>query len=141
MRVVIDTNCLVSALLFSSENLGWLRQAWQSGQIVPLISRSTLDELLRVLQYPKFQLTPQEIEQLLADFLPWAETVDVEEALSSSLPQLSDPDDVKFLVLAVGAGAEALVSGDKDILVTKGKLENIPVLTLAELKDKMLTSA
>ena len=137
MRLVLDSNCLVSALLFSTENLKWLRQAWQSGRIVPLVSRQTMDELLRVLQYPKFQLTDQDIEHLLADFLPWAEVVEVEQT-PPDLPELADPDDVKFLALAVVAKAEALVSGDKHILNIKSKLNDIVVLTLAELKKKLL---
>ncbi len=136
MRVVIDTNCLVSALLFSAENLKWLREAWQKGDIIPLVSRATMDELLRVLQYPKFKLTQQEIEYLLADFLPWAEVVKVKKT-PPGLPKLSNHDDVKFLALAVTAAAEVLVSGDKDILAVKGKLKGISVLTLAEFKRKL----
>lgn len=137
MRVVLDSNCLISALLFSAENLKWLRQAWQSGRIVPLVSRATMDELLRVLQYPKFQLTPEDIEHLLADFLPWAEVVDVEQE-PDGLPEISDSDDVKFLALAVAAKAAALVSGDKHILDVKGRLGSVLVLTLAELKEKLI---
>lgn len=136
MRVVLDSNCLVSALLFSTESLKWLRQAWQSGRIMPLVSRQTMDELLRVLQYPKFQLSVQEIEHLLADFLPWAEVVNVEQE-PDGLPKISDPDDMKFLALAVAGKAEALVSGDKHILDVKDKLKDVLVLTLAELKDKL----
>ena len=136
MRVVIDTNCLVAALLFSSENLKWLRQAWQSGRIVPLLSRATLDELLRVLQYPKFQLTPEDIEHLLADFLPWAEVMQLTQPLSG-LPDIADPDDTKFLALAVAAEAKVLVSGDKHVLAVKGKLKDIAVLTLADFKETL----
>lgn len=136
MKVVLDTNYLVSALLFSTENLKWLRRAWQSGRIVLLVSRATADELLRVLQYPKFQLSAQEIEHLLADFLPWAEVVDVTE-IPIDLPKMPDPKDVKFLVLAVAGKAEALVSGDKHILDVKGKLNDIMVFTLTEFKNNL----
>ena len=51
-RIVIDTNCLVSALIFSWGKLAWLRQSWQSGRIKPLVSRQTANELIRVLAYP-----------------------------------------------------------------------------------------
>ena len=74
-RIVLDTNCLVSALVFSGNKLAWLRYAWQSGEIVPLVSKVTANELLRVLMYPKFKLTHEEQALLLADFLPYAETV------------------------------------------------------------------
>jgi len=48
-RVVLDTNVLISALLFSRGTLQWYRTAWQSSEIVPLVSRPTVQELVRVL--------------------------------------------------------------------------------------------
>ena len=74
LRVVLDTNVLVSALLFSTGRLAWLREAWQQGAVVPLLGRETAEELLRVLRYPKFRLSRQEREELLADLLPYCET-------------------------------------------------------------------
>ena len=59
-RVVLDTNCLISALLFSKGQLSWLRHAWQNGRCIPLVSRATIEELLRVLAYPKFKLNQYE---------------------------------------------------------------------------------
>ena len=69
-RVVLDTNCLVSALIFSRGCFAWLREAWQGGRCVPLASRDTVGELLRVLNYPKFKLSRDEQEALLAEFCP-----------------------------------------------------------------------
>ena len=54
-RVVLDTNCLVSALLFSKQPLAWLRHSWQNGDIIPLASKETVSELIRVLAYPKWR--------------------------------------------------------------------------------------
>ena len=48
-RVVFDTNCIISALVFSKKKMAWLRYRWQSGEIVPLVSKDTANELLRVL--------------------------------------------------------------------------------------------
>ena len=76
-RFVLDTNVLLSALLFHAGSLSWLRHAWQSGTIRPLASRDTTAELLRVLSYPKFRLTDDEREDVLGDYLPWCETVTV----------------------------------------------------------------
>ena len=73
IRVVLDTNVLVSALLFEGGRLAWIRQSWQSwqsGSITPVLAKPTARELLRVLAYPKFQLNPAEIEQFLAELLP-----------------------------------------------------------------------
>ena len=66
-RLVIDTNVLLSALLFSSGSLTWLRRAWQAKTIRPLVSRETTMELIRVLAYPKFRLTEDEREDVTGD--------------------------------------------------------------------------
>jgi putative PIN family toxin of toxin-antitoxin system len=59
-RVVLDTNVLVSALLFSGETARLVKR-WQEGFIVPVFSRETFAEFRKVLTYPKFRLTVQEI--------------------------------------------------------------------------------
>lgn len=55
-RVVLDSNVVLSALLFSRGRLAWIRAAWQGGRFVPLASKPTVEELIRVLGYPKFRL-------------------------------------------------------------------------------------
>ena len=57
LRVVLDTNVLLSALLFQAGIVSQLRVEWRSGIIRPLASRQTTAELIRVLGYPKFELT------------------------------------------------------------------------------------
>ena len=115
MRVVLDTNVLVSALLFSRHRMSWLRRAWQTGQIQPVMDRSTAAELLRVLASPKFQLTDAEQEELLADVLPYAQTVTQTDD-NPSWPRCTDPNDQMFITLAVSAHVDALVSGDAALL-------------------------
>ena len=114
-RAVLDTNVVVSALLFERGRLSWLRPSWMAGDFRPLVSHATAAELLRVLSYPKFHLSDQEIEALLGDFLPFAEPVEVKEA-TAALPRLSDPDDRIFLQLAEAGTAEFLVTGDQELL-------------------------
>lgn len=130
LRVVLDTNTLISALLFSQGRLVRLRQAWQARRIIPLINRDTTRELLRVLNYPKFKLTRMEQEALLEDFLPWAETV-ASAATPRNLPTLRDPDDIMFLALAITAQADILISGDKDLLAVQNQVEPVKILTPA----------
>ncbi|EIC23233.1 putative toxin-antitoxin system toxin component, PIN family [Thiorhodovibrio frisius] len=132
-RVVIDTNCLVSALIFSRDQFAWLREAWQAKRFVALASRDTVSELLRVLAYPKFKLSHDEQETLLAEFLPFVETVSI-ETTPGGLPEIRDAEDVIFLVLAAVAKADALVSGDGDIQAVKAQFQ-IPILTVAEFAD------
>ena len=75
LRVVLDTNVVLSALVFGGGPAGRLRLAWQQQAFVPLASSATARELVRVLAYPKFRLSVPEQEELLADYLPYAELV------------------------------------------------------------------
>ena len=113
-RLVLDTNVLLSALLFHEGALSWLRHTWQSDTIRPIASRDTTAELIRVLGYPKFRLSDHEREDLLGDYLPWCETVAVPEL--TQIPECRDPFDRPFLKLALAASADALVTGGKDLL-------------------------
>ena len=74
-RVVLDTNVVVSALVFGGGAAARIRHAWQAGRIAPLASTATAVELVRVLSYPKFKLSASEQEELLADYMPWVEVV------------------------------------------------------------------
>ncbi|BDV01803.1 twitching motility protein PilT [Thermodesulfomicrobium sp. WS] len=132
-RVVLDTNCLISALIFSRSSFAWLRHAWQSQRFIALASHDTVSELLRVLAYPKFQLTCSERETLLADFLPYVETVKIART-PEGLPDIRDADDIIFLALAAAAQADALVSGDGDILAVRDRFA-VPILTVCQFAD------
>jgi putative PIN family toxin of toxin-antitoxin system len=134
-RLVLDTNILVSALLFQGGRLGWLRHAWQSGQVTPLLCRSTTDELLRVLAYPKFRLEHHEIIALLGDLLPHAEPVE-QPASPPQAPRCRDPDDQVFIDLFLAADADALITGDDDLLVLSGD-PDLRVLTAAQLREAL----
>jgi putative PIN family toxin of toxin-antitoxin system len=134
MRVVIDTNCIISALIFSKQPLAWLRHSWQNGEITPLVSKETIEELLRVLTYPKFKLSLQEQELLLADFLPYTEIIKI-DVVPEDLPKIRDEHDQIFLVLAVVSDADYLVSGDKDILDIQSTFYNPPIMTLSQFKE------
>ncbi len=131
-RLVLDTNVLLSALLFQEGSLSWLRTAWQSDAICPLASHDTMAELIRVLSYPKFRLTRDEREDLLADHLPWCETVTV--PVSTVHIDCRDPFDRPFVELAVAAKADVLVTGDKDLLVLASAFP-IPILTPRQFQD------
>ncbi|MBL8523072.1 MAG: putative toxin-antitoxin system toxin component, PIN family, partial [Betaproteobacteria bacterium] len=54
LRVVLDTNVVLSALIFPGKTTSRIRELWQNGKLIPLISRETTEELLAALQYPKF---------------------------------------------------------------------------------------
>jgi uncharacterized protein len=130
-RVVMDTNVVLSALLFAQGRLAPVRLYWQQLRFLPLASASTIAELLRVLTYPKFRLTPADRQELLADYLPYCKTVKIPSRRPAT-PPCHDPHDVQFLELAIAGKADYLVTGDADLLaVTLGK--RCPVVTAEQL--------
>jgi predicted nucleic acid-binding protein len=68
-RVVIDTNRILSAVVFAQGRLTPLRLAWQGKRIQPLVCKDTAAELIRVLACPKFKLSAEDQQELLADYL------------------------------------------------------------------------
>ena len=136
-RVVLDTNVVLSALLFGGGAAARVRAGWQSGRIVPLASTATAQELVRVLGYPKFRLAVAEQEELLADFMPWVEVVRVPDPPPAA-PACRDPFDLPFLHLAIAGRARALVSGDGDLLALAGAPRLCPVLGIDEFCRQFL---
>jgi len=130
-RVVLDTNIVLSALLFTGGRVAWIRHAWQRRRLQPLVCRETADELVRVLAYPKFKLSAAARHELLTDFLPYADIVTLPLPWPD-LPVCRDKQDQVFLVLAYAGMADALVTGDADILAMR---EDFPgtILTADEL--------
>lgn len=114
-RVVLDTNVVLSALVFAKGPTARLRLLWQAGACVPLVSTSTAQEVVRVLAYPKFRLTAQAQRELLADYLPYAAVVRVPDP-PPAVPACRDRFDLPFLHLAAAGRAAALVTGDSDLL-------------------------
>lgn len=113
-RYVLDTNVLVSALLFSQ---GKPRQAFDvafaRGHI--LTSLEMLRELDKVLTRPKFDryLLREERERFLQAFIREATLVEVTEHVDVC----RDPKDNAVLELAISGGAICIVTGDEDLLV------------------------
>jgi uncharacterized protein len=112
LRVVLDTNVLVSALILKGRISG-LVDRWRRGRITPVLSRETFDEFRRVLEYPKFSLSKSEIQEILQqEILPFFEVV---ERVDPVAGVCREPDDDKFLGCAASAKVAFLVSGDKDL--------------------------
>lgn len=128
IRVVLDTNILISALIFKGE-MARLVELWKEGRIVPLISQATFKEFRDVLAYPKFSLTGNEIRTIIEDeILPFFEVVAIKENISGSC---RDPEDDKFLACAVSASADYIVSGDKDLCDMRG-YKSIKIIKVAD---------
>jgi uncharacterized protein len=118
LKVVFDTNVVVSATLFRSSFLSPLRTAWQDGRISAVVCDETNAELLRVLTYAKFKLSEAGIAHVLALYLPYAQPhkIKLNSKQANALPLCRDIRDQIFLKLAHSAQADLLVSGDDDLL-------------------------
>lgn len=140
LRVVLDTNIVLSALVFSGATSRALRDAWHSGQLQPCACTATVQELMRVLAYPKFRLNAAEQRELLADYLPFVQVVQIPDP-PPAVPPCRDPHDEVFMQLALAAKARALVSGDQDLLTLGGTLLEVhrcPVWTLPQLIERLV---
>jgi putative PIN family toxin of toxin-antitoxin system len=111
-RVVLDTNVLISGLLFKGK-LSRIVELWQKGKIVPIISKETFEELRTVLEYSKFSLSHVEIKSLIEhEILPFFEVVNVSKHVKGAC---RDAGDDKFISCALSANADCIVTGDKDL--------------------------
>lgn len=137
-RVVLDTNTVLSALLFAQGRLVPLRTAWQSGALSPLLCRQIVVELMRGLAYPKLELTPEECEEMLADYLPFGEVV-ASWQKSPRVPRCRDKQDRVILGLAAVGRAEWLVTGDQDLLSRAGKV-SFQIITPAAAIELLASS-
>lgn len=135
MRVVLDTNVLMSAVYFGGVP-GRLLSAWASKHFTLVLSPDIFDEYRRVghelaRRYPGME---ESLEPLLALISMNAIIVDA-QALERSVSL--DSDDDKFLACAVAARTKLIVSGDKHLLKVSG-WRGIEVLTPRQFFDRYL---
>ena len=119
LRVVLDTNVLLSGIAYPASVLGQILAAWRHGSVDVLLSAYILDELRRVLPRlaHRHGLTSAEIDDLVDALSIQA---DVIEPLPDLEPDLRDFDDQAVLGTLLAAleasGANYLITGDKDLL-------------------------
>lgn len=116
VRVVLDTNVLLSLFVFADSRFAPLRGEVAAGRWRALTSAPCLAEYRRVLGYPLFDLTPARQEAAYADYLGLAHLVDATPQDAAPLPKCQDKDDQKFLELARDGAADWLVTADKALL-------------------------
>ena len=131
-RVLLDTNVVLSALVFCSGPAARLRALWQREALLPIVNRETAAELLHVLAYPKFKLGASERGELLADYLPYAEVWAGADASAPGAPVCRDLADQMFIDLAHSANAQMLVSGDEDLLSLHSQCTGFAIVGVAD---------
>ena len=130
MKVVLDTNVLVSGLMFPESTPGRIVAAWSDAHFDVVSSREQLAEIARVLGYPKIARIlgwdDQRIEQFIQSLYVRVEVVEPD---SITVGALRDRDDAPILGALTAAEADVLVTGDRGLLKLSG---HHPIETPAE---------
>ena len=135
MRIVLDTNVLVSAMLKKGSLPYQLLAAWDSEKYDLITSEEQLSELDRVLNYDKLKkyIPAEKAAELVARLRESATSI-------TGLPVVNystDPADNLILATAIAGQAELLVTGDKKHLLSLGKVEAVTIVTVNDALDKL----
>jgi putative PIN family toxin of toxin-antitoxin system len=133
MRVVVDTNVLVSGIFFGGVP-GRILTAWRDGKLTLVVSPTVLDEYQRVGSVLRTRYHGADLEPVLALVAVHAEVVEP-PTLSTRL--CDDPDDDKFMACALAGRASIVVSGDKGRRRVSG-WSGIEVVTPRAFVDRYL---
>jgi len=132
LRVVLDTNVLLSGLAYPASVPGKIMAAWRHGSVEVLLSAYILEELRRALPRlaHRHGLSEAEIDDLVDILSLQAEVI---EPLPGAEPDLRDIDDQPVVGTLLAAlktsGADYLITGDKDLLALS---ERYPIVTPRE---------
>ena len=134
MRAVVDASVLVRAVIQPRGTVGPVLQRLRYGEYTVLYAQPLLEELVDVLNRPRIRdrygLTDQDIQTVVSLNLLRGEAVTPSERLVAC----RDPIDDMFLEVAVAGGADAIVSGDQDLLALH-PFAGIPILTPAGISN------
>jgi uncharacterized protein len=123
LRVVFDTNVLLSMFVFADSRFAPLRAEVDAGRWLAYTRDDCLEEFRRVLDYAMFKLEPERQAAALAAYIAVARQPEPLSLLEPpALPKCKDKDDQKFLELARDIGADWLVSSDKALLKLNRKM-------------------
>lgn len=132
LRVVLDTNVLLSGIAYPASVPGKILAAWRHGSVDVLLSVYILEELRRVLPRlaHRHGLTLAEVDDLVDVLSIQAEVIDPLPGMESELRDINDLPVLGTLLAAIKTSdADYLITGDKDLLVLAGRY---PILAPAE---------
>lgn len=124
LRVVLDTNVLLSGIAYPASVPGRILAAWRHGSVDVLLSAYILEELRRVLPRltHRHGLTTAEIDDLVDVLSFQAEIVEPLPCAEADLRDAGDQPVLGTLLAArAGSGADCLITGDKDLLALAGR--------------------
>jgi len=141
MRAVLDANVFVSAIISPKGNPAKILNAWRNDKFLLLISRPILEEIGRVLRYPKIRRRHRRSERKIQIFLEDLSRLAILAPGKLSLSIIADdPSDNRYVECAVEGEADYLVSGD-DHLLRLGAYEDVRIVTPREFVDVMTEEA
>ena len=135
MRVVLDTNILIGAVITKGTPPDRLYQAWMRGEINLITSTAQMAEVAAVLARPRLEkfLSTDEAETLVENIGTRALILDEPPSVNLS----PDPKDNPILAAAIAGKADVIVSGDKKHMLALGEVEGIPVVTAREALERL----
>ena len=138
LRVLIDTNVIVSGILSRKGAPAELWNAWRERRFLLLSSSEIVAEVRAVVQYPhirdKYQLSDDEIEQTITLLVHDALLVAGDADVAGSVPD--DPKDEMFLACALDGQADVIVSGDHHLLDLES-YRGIPIMTARQFLEQL----
>ncbi|MEG4507268.1 putative toxin-antitoxin system toxin component, PIN family [Microcoleus sp. F6_B4] len=135
MKIVVDTNIFVSGWLWGGTPARLFRLA-RTHLLIICASEPILAELETTLKKQKLQARLQSLSFTVNGLMSGTrELVEVYPISTINLPELRDPNDNMILGTAIAAGADAIVTGDLDLLVWQ-EYEGIPIVTAREFLER-----
>ncbi len=131
MKIVLDTNVLISGILFSGPPARILR-SWRKGGFQLVLTEEILDEYLRVAAILQDKYPTIDIESPIRLIAQHSEIVLADELTDDVC---TDPDDDKFLACALAAGGALVVSGDKALQKASG-YRGVQVISPRQFVDR-----
>ncbi len=120
MKIVLDSNLLLSGLAAPSSTPGRIISAWDNHSFDIVTCEFQLAEIARVMAYSKVRKLLQwgepEIQAFIRQLCLRVEIVDISD-IDAQVP--TDPDDSPILATLIAANADLLISGDKDLLALR----------------------
>jgi len=135
VRVVLDTNVLISGIFFSGPPAKILSH-WRKGNFIAVISEPIILEYTRVAEEISQKFTQIEITEILGLFILNSEIIDPG---GLEIRECEDLADNKFLECAIAGGCEVIVSGDKHLL-KMSEFHGVKILKPRDFLDKYLNS-
>ena len=135
MRIALDTNILVSALITKGTPPDRLYQAWLRGEMELVTSIVQIAEVADVLGRPRLRkyLDAEEAAAII-------ENIDTRGVIVADPPEVDvspDPKDNPILAAAIAGKAKLIVSGDKKHMLELGSVKGIPIVTAREAMDRL----